>query len=422
MSTEILMPALSPTMTEGKLGKWLVAKGDAVAAGDPVAEIETDKATMEVEAAEDGVIGALLVAEGTEDVPVNTPIAVLLEEGEDAAAVPAAKPPAAAPKAAPKEAPKAAPKAAPEATPAVSHPTPPSAPSLASPAPASPRLFASPLARRLAEQGGVSLASISGSGPHGRIVKRDVEAALAAGPVTLATPAAVPPAAAGYEKAPLSLMRKTIARRLSESKQTIPHFYLTVDVELDALLALRKEMNAAAEDGKLSVNDFIIKAVALALKKTPDANVQFAGDVLYRFNQADISVAVAVGGGLVTPVIRAAEDKSVTRISHEMAELAEKARAGSLAPEDYSGGTFSISNLGMFGIKNFLAVINPPQAGILAVGRGEPRAVVRDGELAVATVMSVTLSCDHRAVDGAVGAAFLAAFKGLIEKPFALVL
>jgi pyruvate dehydrogenase E2 component (dihydrolipoamide acetyltransferase) len=396
MSIEILMPALSPTMTEGKLGKWLVAEGDVVAAGDAVAEIETDKATMEVEAAEDGVVGALLVAEGTEDVPVNTPIAVLLEEGEDAAALPATKPPATA-------------KAAPASQAA---PTP----------PASPRLFASPLARRLAEQGGISLASISGSGPHGRIVKRDIEAALAAGPATVAAAAPAPLAAAGYEEAPLSLMRKTIARRLSESKQTIPHFYLTVDVELDALLALRKEMNAAAEEGRLSVNDFIIKAAALALKKTPDANVQFAGDVLYRFNQADISVAVAVGGGLVTPVIRAAETKSVTRISHEMAELAEKARAGQLAPEDYSGGTFSISNLGMFGIKNFLAVINPPQAGILAVGRGEPRAVVRDGELAVATVMSVTLSCDHRAVDGAVGAAFLAAFKGLIEKPYALVL
>jgi pyruvate dehydrogenase E2 component (dihydrolipoamide acetyltransferase) len=429
MAIEIKMPALSPTMESGTLSKWLVKEGDKVTSGDVIAEIETDKATMEVEAVDEGTVAKLAVPEGTEDVKVGTLIAVLAEEGEDvksaASAVSAPAPAAAAPAPAQKaEAP------APQ----------PAAPAVAAPvAPAVPeggRVFASPLARRIAKQSGIDISAVRGTGPRGRIVKADVEKAKAGGvaaPAAAAQPVAqaAAPAPSGatvatapnrpHEEQKLSSMRKVIARRMTESKQQVPHFYLSADIDLDPLLALRKTINSR-EGVKVSVNDLIIKAVAAALVKEPDMNVQYGGDKLFRMGVVDISVAVAIEGGLVTPVIKDADKKGLLAVSNEMKELAEKARTGKLMPEDYQGGCFSISNLGMFGVKNFDAVINPPQAGILAVGAGEQRPVVKDGALAIGTVMTVTLSVDHRAVDGAIGARWLKAFKELVEDPMSILL
>ena len=437
MATAILMPALSPTMTEGKLAQWLKAEGDVVVAGDVLAEIETDKATMEVEAVDEGVLAKIVVPGGTEGVAVNAVIAVLADDGEDAAGVDVdalSTLPSPAPSAAPASASEPTPASAPAPAP-VAAPTPAPIPlptSAPTPAPAT-RVFASPLARRLAGDAGIDLTAVAGSGPRGRIVKKDVEAAIAAGPV----PAAVAPAIAGgptpapagdlpgmpgYDAIPHSMMRKTIARRLTESKQTAPHFYLTVDCRIDELLDLRKKLNANANDYKLSVNDLIIRAAALALKEVPEANASWLEDAVRMWHTVDISVAVAIDGGLITPIIRGAEGKGLKAISSEMKDLAERARIGKLAPEEYQGGTFSISNLGMFGIKEFSAVINPPQGAILAVGAGEPRPVVVDGALAVGTVMTCTLSVDHRVVDGAVGAAFMQVFKGLIEEPLKMLL
>ena len=445
MPTNILMPALSPTMEKGNLAKWLKKEGDTIKSGDIIAEIETDKATMEVEAVDEGILAKILVPDGTADVAVNEIIGVIAAEGEDvnAASAPAK---AEAPKA---EAPKASPVAA----------APASAPSPAAPAASAPassggeRPFASPLARRLAKESGLDLSKVQGTGPHGRIVEKDIEAAKAGGgakaaPATAAasgTAAAPKPAAAplasglsddavrklfapdSYEEIPHDGMRKTIARRLTESKQTIPHFYLTVDCELDALLKLRGELNDAApqKDGKpgykLSVNDMVIKALALALRAVPDANVSFTETALLKHKHADVGVAVAIPNGLITPVIRDACHKSLSQISNEMKDLANRAKNRKLKPEEYQGGTSSVSNLGMFGTKDFTAIINPPHATIIAVGAGEPRAVVKNGALAIATVMSVTLSADHRAVDGALGAQLMQAFKGYIEKPLAML-
>ena len=433
MATTILMPALSPTMTEGKLAQWLKAEGETVSAGDVIAEIETDKATMEVEAVDEGVLGKIVVAAGTDGVAVNSVIAVLLEDGEDLSDVDIAGLAAAAAPASPAPAPVApAPAApAPAAAPPVAAPPAPvaaaqAAPPAAAVAASGTRIFASPLARRIAADAGLDLGHVSGSGPRGRIVKRDVEAAIASG-VSAAAPAA--PVAVGampgmpdYIAIPNSMMRKTIARRLSESKQQAPHFYLTVDCRLDELLELRKKLNNNATDFKLSVNDLIIRAAALALKQVPAANASWFEDEIRQWQAVDISVAVAIDGGLITPIIRGAEGKGLKQISAEMKDLAGRARDGKLLPEEYQGGTFSISNLGMFGIKEFAAVINPPQGAILAVGAGEQRPVVNDGELAVATVMSCTLSSDHRVVDGAVGAEFMQAFKLLIEDPLKMLL
>jgi pyruvate dehydrogenase E2 component (dihydrolipoamide acetyltransferase) len=431
MPITITMPALSPTMTEGTLAKWLLKEGDTVQSGDLLAEIETDKATMEVEAADDGVLARILVAEGTEGVPVNAPIAIFLEEGEDASVFEDATSETAAAAVAAPAAP--TPTQAP-ATEAVAVTAPAAAPPVAVAA-SGGRILASPLARRMATQAGLDLASVSGSGPRGRIVKADIEAAMATGgtpaaapvaPVT-ATPAA--PAAdasaleGAFELQPLSTMRKTVARRMSESKREAPHFYLTVDCELDALLSLRTELNERADAAfKLSVNDLVIKAAAVALMKVPAANAGYSEDGIKLYKSADISVAVASERGLITPVIRNANGKGLEAISTEMRALAQKANDGKLMPEDYQGGSFSISNLGMYGVKQFDAVINTPQACILAVGAGEQRAVVKDGALAIATVMSVTLSVDHRAVDGAIGGQFLAAFKGLIQDPMTMLL
>ena len=424
MPIQILMPALSPTMTEGTLAKWLVNEGDEVNSGDVIAEIETDKATMEIEAVEEGKLGKIVVHEGTEGVAVNALIALLLEDGEDASAleVRADAAPASAPAAEP------APEARVTSVPA--------APVSAAPAPSGERIFATPQARRMAQQAGLDLANVAGSGPNGRIVKRDIEAALAS--VTSAAsnvpaPEAVPsPIASGpmleegleptFDFEPASTMRKVIAQRLTESKQTVPHFYLTVDCEIDNLLALRKDLNSRSDDYKISVNDLIIKACGVALRRVPAANAAWTGNGIKRYHRADVSVAVAIDGGLITPVIRDAGGKGLETISSEMRDLATRARDGKLLPEEYQGGTFSISNLGMFGIKQFDAVINPPQGAIMAVGAGEQRPVVRNGALAVATVMSVTLSVDHRVVDGAIGAEVLAAFKTLIEDPMTMLL
>lgn len=431
MAIEIFMPALSPTMEKGTLAKWLVKEGDTVESGDVIAEIETDKATMEVESIDDGTVAKILVSEGTDDVPVGKLIALLAEEGEDASAVEAPSSdtvPALKAEAAPAPAEK-------KEAEAKSAPTP-----VAAASTSDDRVKASPLAKRIAKQEGLDIATVAGTGPHGRIVKRDVEAALAGGDVKaapVATPTTSPQTATAvaateygphadipYHEERLSNMRKTIAKRLTESKTTVPHFYLTIDCEMDKLMAQRKELNAKLADSgvKLSVNDFIIRAVALALKKVPAANVQFAGDKMYWYERADISVAVAIDGGLVTPVVRGADNMGLADISSAVKDLATRARDGKLMPEDYAGGTFSISNLGMYGIKEFGAVINPPQGAILAVGAGEQRPVVKDGALAVAMVMSCTLSCDHRAIDGAVGAEFLAAFKGYIEDPITMLL
>jgi pyruvate dehydrogenase E2 component (dihydrolipoamide acetyltransferase) len=427
MPIDILMPALSPTMTEGKLAKWHKREGDEVKAGDIIAEIETDKATMEFEAVDEGRIGKILVAEGSEGVAVNTPIAVLLEEGESASDA----------KAAPKKAEEKKPEPKAETPKAEEKKT--EAPKLAA-APAAPvakgdRVFASPLARRMAEQAGIDLKAVQGSGPHGRIVKVDVEKApkgSAAAPAAAGKAAA--PVASGpgarqladllkmpYKLEPLSGMRKTIARRLTESKQTVPHFYLTIDTEIDELLSLRKRLNDKT-DAKISVNDFVIRAVALALKKVPTANASFDESGMLYYEHADISVAVATPNGLITPIIKAAEGKGLTQIAGEMKDLAARARDGKLKPEEYQGGTFSISNLGMFGIKQFEAVINPPQGCILAIGAGEQRPIVKNGQIVPATIMTCTLSVDHRAVDGAVGAQFLQAFKGFIDDPLTMLL
>jgi pyruvate dehydrogenase E2 component (dihydrolipoamide acetyltransferase) len=440
MPIKVLMPALSPTMTEGKLASWHKREGEAVASGDVLAEIETDKATMEVEAVDEGILGKIVVPEGTEAVAVNSVIAVLLADGEEPSAIDAAlaqaapAPPAAQP-APPAPATRAVPslEAAPAAAPTA--PTPPSpAPAAAPRGNGAGRIFASPLARRMAQQAGLDLAAITGSGPNGRIVKQDVEAALARGvrpaveapppvPAPAPPPAAPAPLEPEFELQPLSSMRKTIARRLTEAKQTIPHFYLSIDCELDRLLELRKELNdRAGEAIKLSVNDLLIKAAALALRQVPAANASWSDDGLKLYKSADVSVAVAIDGGLITPVIRSAERKGLAAISGEMKELAGRAREGKLMPEEYLGGTFTLSNLGMYGVKEFAAVINPPQGCILAVGAGTPRPVVKDGALAVATVMGCTLSVDHRAVDGSVGAAFLTAFKKLVEDPLGMLL
>ena len=448
MSINILMPALSPTMTEGTLLKWHVKEGDAVGSGDILAEIETDKATMEVEAVDEGRIGKLLVAEGAEGIAVNAPIAVLLEEGEDESALAAAPPAATAPDPiATPATPAASPPAASPPAAAASVPAP--APAAATPAAAGERIAASPLAKRMARQAGLDLASLRGSGPHGRIIKRDIEAALTGGAAAAvaapavaaaaptATPTATPtgtptaaPTAAqladmlgmAYELQPLTAMRKVIARRLTEAKQTVPHFYLTADCEIDQLLEVRKELNARAEDIRISVNDFVIRAAALALKQVPGANASFDPSGILLYQHADVSVAVATPGGLITPIVKAAETKGLATISAEMKDLAGRAREGKLKPEEYQGGTFSVSNLGMFGVKDFAAIINPPQGCILAVGAGQQRPVVKNGALAIATVMSCTLSVDHRVVDGALGAEFLAAFKKLIEYPPAMLL
>ena len=427
MAIEILMPALSPTMEEGTLAKWLVKEGDTVKSGQILAEIETDKATMEFEAIDDGVVSRLLVAEGTAGVKVNTAIAVLLEDGESADAAPVA--PAKAPVAA-----AVAPVVAAVAT---------TAPTAAGPAakPAGARVFASPLARRIATEKGLDLTKVAGSGPHGRIVKADVEGAKAAPVVAVAAaaPVAAPAVAmaAGpsteavlktyadrpYTEVALNGMRKTIAARLTEAKQTVPHFYLRRDIELDALLAFRTQLNAGLESRgvKLSVNDFVIKACALALQQCPTANAVWAGDRVLQFQKSDVAVAVAIEGGLFTPVLKDAETKTLSALSIEMKDLAKRARDRKLAPHEYQGGSFAISNLGMFGVDNFDAIINPPHAAILAVGAGAPKPVVKAGLVVVANVMSVTLSVDHRVIDGALGAQLLAAIKDNLENPMAML-
>lgn len=418
MSIQVLMPALSPTMTEGNLAKWHKKEGDAVESGDVLCEIETDKATMEVEAVDEGVLGKILVPEGSEGVLVNAPIAVILEDGESAADIGDVA-----------AAPAPAPAAAPAAKPAPPPPSQITAP-VATAVGKGSRVFASPLARRIAEQAGLDLSGVAGSGPNGRIVKRDVEGVVSGGVPAVAPTAAAAPAVVegtgGYTEVPNSTMRKIIASRLLESKQTVPHFYLSVDCQLDQLLSMRAKLNAAAPEGdggyKISVNDFVIRATALALRQVPAANATWTDAAIRLFNDVDVSVAVATPNGLITPVVRRADEKGLARISNEIKDLAARGRDGKLMPEEYQGGGFTISNLGMFGVKDFAAIINPPQSCILAVGAGEQRAVVKDGALAVATVMTCTLSVDHRSVDGAIGAQFLAAFKRMIEEPLTMML
>jgi len=437
MPIEVLMPALSPTMEEGTLARWLVKEGDEVKSGDVIAEIETDKATMEVEAVDEGRIGKILVSEGADGVKVNAPIAVLLEDGEDESAISAADAPA-EPKA---DSASAAPDRAVEdsAVPARTNGA-----SRAEPAPAQPsgeRIKASPLAKRMAKERGIDLSGLEGSGPHGRIVKRDIEDAGAAPaalrapePAAAASEAAAPDAdeplkrfgilSDRYELKKADNVTKVAAKRLSESFRDIPHFPLTVDCRIDALLKFRKELNEKAPEGvKISVNDLLIKASGAALKRAPEANASWIEDGRIALHKhADVSVAVAIEGGLITPVIRDADLKGLAHISAEMKDLAARARDRKLKPEEYQGGTFSISNLGMFGVQSFASVINPPQGMILSVGAGEERPVVIDGALAKATVMTVTLTCDHRVVDGATGARWLSVFKGLVEDPMTLML
>ena len=431
MAIEILMPALSPTMTEGTLARWLVAEGDAVRSGDVIAEIETDKATMEVEAIDDGVMGKILVDAGSENVAVNSVIGLLAEDGEDVSAldVPSSSAPASTAPAsegaktetstqAALSEPASGEMAKPAETPA------PAQPSALAPIgqPDGARVFASPLARRIASQNNVDIQSLSGTGPHGRIIKADVEAALAS-PQPAQTSSSTAIATGGSEFVPHTAMRRTIAARLQESKQQAPHFYLTVDCELDTLLENRKALNAqAGDDVKISVNDLIIRAAAMAQKAVPQVNGYFEDEGCRYFEDVDISMAVAIEGGLITPVVRNADKLGLAELSKTTKDLALRAREGKLAPEEYAGGGFTISNLGMFGVREFAAVINPPQSAILAVGAGEQRAVVKDGALAVATVMSVTLSADHRIVDGALGAQWLQAFKGFIENPVTMLL
>jgi pyruvate dehydrogenase E2 component (dihydrolipoamide acetyltransferase) len=459
MPTNILMPALSPTMEKGNLAKWLKKEGDQIKSGDVIAEIETDKATMEVEAVDEGVLAKIVVPEGTADVPVNDIIAVIAGEGEDAKEVgkgdfaqPASKPADDKSKTeTAKQVEKTPP--APASTNGSGQPAPQQA---ATPQPQAQtngagRVFASPLARRMAKDGGLDLAAIQGSGPHGRIVERDVKAAIEGGTAKKAqpgAPAAQPGAPApklapagmsddivkkmfvpgSFEEVPHDGMRKTIARRLTEAKQTIPHFYLTVDCDIDALLKLREQVNASAQkdkDGKpafkVSVNDMVIKALALALTRTPGSNVTFTENAMLHHKHADISVAVAIPGGLITPVIRKADALTLSGIANAMKDFAKRAKDRKLKPEEYQGGTSAVSNLGMFGIKDFVAVINPPQSSIIAVGMGEKRAVVKNNEIVIGNVMSVTISCDHRAMDGAKGAELIAAFKQLIENPMAML-
>jgi pyruvate dehydrogenase E2 component (dihydrolipoamide acetyltransferase) len=425
MAIDILMPALSPTMEEGVLAKWHVKVGDVLKSGDVMCEIETDKATMEVEAVDEGKVLEILVAEGTQGVKVNAVIARIEGEGVALSAAPAAPAPvAAAPVSAPNPAPAAAPVAAVLA------------------ASDGSRIMASPLAKRIAEAAGINLAQVTGTGPHGRIVKADVEAARGQAPQAAASaapaaptptpapasapraPSPLPYADGSYDVLPLDGMRRTIARRMTESFRDVPHFPLNIDLEIDKLLELRKQLNqvGAAQNAKVSVNDLVIKAAALACKRVPAANASYTPDGILIHHHADIAVAVAIDGGLITPVIRKAETKGLAAISDEMKSLADKARNRKLMPEDYAGGTFSISNLGMMGIKSFMSIINEPQGCILSVGAGEQRPVVKNGALAIATVMSVTLTCDHRVVDGAIGSAWLAAFKSLIEEPIGLML
>ncbi|WP_428155483.1 pyruvate dehydrogenase complex dihydrolipoamide acetyltransferase [Brevundimonas sp.] len=429
--TDILMPALSPTMEEGVLAKWHVKVGDVVSAGDVIAEIETDKATMEVEAVDEGEITDILVAEGTEGVKVNTPIARLKDEGAVAAPKAEEKPAAKT-----EEAPKA------EAAPAAEAPK-----AAAAPAPAAPksdngeRIFSSPLARRIAAQNGVDLKSIKGTGPHGRIVKRDVEGApkdaaqpAAASATTAAATSGIEPRKAhslaqmgipdgSYDLIPLDGMKKAVARRMVDSIQNVPHFPLFIDVEIDQLMAVRAKVNKMLEPQgiKVSVNDFVIKAAALALKAVPEANASYTPEGIAMHHNADVSMAVAIDGGLITPIIKKAETKGLAQIATESKDLAKRARERKLKPEEFQGGTFSVSNLGMFGIKQFTSIINEPQGCIMSVGAGEQRAVVKNGQVVAATVMTVTLTCDHRVVDGATGARFLQAFKPLIEDPVAML-
>jgi pyruvate dehydrogenase E2 component (dihydrolipoamide acetyltransferase) len=457
MPINILMPALSPTMEKGNLAKWLKKEGDKVKSGDVIAEIETDKATMEVEAVDEGTLAKIVVPEGTQDVPVNDVIAVLAGDGEDvkaAGAGAASAPPKPAPAAAEapvtaKPAPTPAPATAPAAKAAAAAP----APQTAAPAPQAnghARIFSSPLARRLAKEAGIELARITGSGPHGRVIARDVEeaksgkglkapAAAPAGAPSIAPGGAVAPGMSdkqiralfedgSYEVIPHDGMRRTIAQRLTASVQTVPHFYLTMDCNIGKLVEAREEINAAApkdKDGKpaykLSVNDFVIKALAIALQRIPNANVSWTDGGMLKHKHSDVGVAVAMPGGLITPIIRKAETKPISVISAEMKDFAVRARARKLKPEEYQGGTTAVSNLGMYGIKDFTAVINPPHATILAVGTGEERAIVKHGKVEVAQIMSVTLSCDHRAVDGALGAELIGAFKLLIENPVMMV-
>jgi pyruvate dehydrogenase E2 component (dihydrolipoamide acetyltransferase) len=444
MPTNILMPALSPTMEKGNLARWLKKEGDKIKSGDVIAEIETDKATMEYEAVDEGTLAKIVVPEGTQDVAVNAVIAIMAGEGEDAKAAGAAAPKAEAKKEEPKKVEAAKPAPAPEAK---------SAPveTAKAPAPAASsgtRIFASPLAKRLAKEANIDLSRVSGSGPHGRVIARDIDDAKSgkglrapgAAPATAAPQAGtIAPALSdkqilslyeegSYELVPHDGMRRTIAQRLTQSTQTVPHFYLTVDCNIGKLMSAREEINAAArkdKEGKpaykLSVNDFVIKALALALQRIPEANVSWSEGGMLKHKHSDIGVAVALPGGLITPIIHAAETKSLSAISNEMRDLAARARGRKLKPHEYQGGTSSVSNLGMYGIKDFTAVINPPQSTILAVGVGEERAIVKNGKIEAATIMSVTLSCDHRAVDGALGAELISAFKVLIENPVMMV-
>ena len=428
MPIQILMPALSPTMSEGTIANWVKAEGDDISSGDVLCEIETDKATMEVEAIDDGVLGKILIAGGTEGVAVNTPIAIILEEGEDASAMgdidTTAPVPAAAD--APPE---------PVAEPAPAAPAPAAAPP---PTATGKRVFASPLAKRLAQQNSLDVALIGGSGPHGRVIRRDIEAALASGngkaaPVVAAAIAPTTPALTAddpvmaympeYEAMPNSSMRKIIATRLTGSARDIPHFNVTVDVEIDELLRVRKQLNSRdGADYKISVNDFIIKAVALTLKLQPDCNVTYTDEAILKFKRQDVAMAVAIDGGLITPIIHDAGNKGLRAISDTAKELAEKARHGKLVPEEFQGGTFTVSNLGMFGVKSFNSIINPPQGGILSVGAGDQRAVVKNGALTIATMMTLTLAVDHRCIDGATAATFTKELKGILEAPSLLML
>jgi pyruvate dehydrogenase E2 component (dihydrolipoamide acetyltransferase) len=431
MAINILMPALSPTMTEGKLAKWHVKEGDKVKAGQVICEIETDKATMEVEAVDEGTIGKIVVAEGAEGVKVNAVIAILLEEGETSLPAGAEPAPTSAPKSAPAAAvPAPAPK--PASSPSIGPPA--AAPSAApkpAQAPGGGRIFASPLAKRIAAEKGLDLSRIKGSGPNGRIVKADVETAKPGVPPAAApAPKAVPPAgpqpvfvAPGDKRVPHSSIRKVIARRMLESKQTVPHFYLTVDLEIDALLAARQAINAVAEKKgtKVSVNDMVIKACAKALRDHPECNASWTEDEMILYGAVDISVAVATERGLITPIVRNADMKGLAQIAAEMKDLAARAKIAKLKLDEFQGGGFTISNLGMFGINSFAAIINPPQAMILAVGVGEERPVVRKGQVAVRNMMSCTLAVDHRAVDGAMGAQFLQTLRGYIEQPAAML-
>jgi pyruvate dehydrogenase E2 component (dihydrolipoamide acetyltransferase) len=440
VATNILMPALSPTMTEGTLARWLKAEGDAIRAGDVIAEIETDKATMEVEAVDEGVLGKILVPDGTQNVKVNDPIAVLVAAGESASEAANPAPTQEAGEVASPIQSKAAPVTAPAAN---GHDQ-------------GERVFASPLARRMARQAGIDLASVTGTGPNGRIVRADIETAqarpesrpearpagppqqAAPGPAPAAVPAPAPAPAqatkppapaitAPHRVVPFNTIRKITARRLAEAKQTIPHFYVSIDIALDALLTLRQELNAKSpKDGpgafKLSVNDLLIKAAAVTLRRVPNVNASYTDDALILYDDVDISVAVSIPDGLITPIIRQADRKGLAAISNEAKALIERARAGKLKPQEFQGGSFSISNMGMYGVSEFSAIINPPQAAILAVAAGQQRPVVRDGALAVATVMTVTLSVDHRVIDGALAAEFVSVFKSVVEDPLSLML